>query len=171
MRHNPRLCGLRRGFTLIELVIVVAVIGVLALIAYPGFQDSVRKSRRADAMAGLMRLQQLQERYRGNAPAYASAVASMAAMGATDSSPERHYTLSIDGTCTSAHVAGRLAIVSVRPVETSTLRAESSSSLETTLGPQNFDVMLRLLTRASSIESTQSVPPTAHVRLTLPSVK
>ena len=61
--------------------------------------------------------------------------------------------------------------MSVRPVEASTLRAESSSSLETTLGPQNFDVTLRLLTRASSIESTQSVPPTAHVRLTVPSVK
>ena len=46
-----------------------------------------------------------------------------------------------------------------------------SGSFDTTLGPQNFDVTARLLTRASSIESTQSVPPTAHVRLIVPSVK
>jgi len=96
MRHNPRLSGLQRGFTLIELVIVVGVIGVLALIAYPTFQESVRKSRRADAMAGLMRLQQLQERYRGNQPAYATAVASMPGAPSSSDSPERHYTLSID---------------------------------------------------------------------------
>ncbi len=96
MRHNLQLGHAQRGFTLIELMIVMAVIAVIALIAYPSFQDSVRKSRRADAMAGLMRLQQLQERYRGNEPAYASAVASMVSMGATDTSPERHYSLSID---------------------------------------------------------------------------
>ena len=42
------------GFTLIELMIVVAVIAVLAAIAYPSFIDSVRKARRADAQTGLM---------------------------------------------------------------------------------------------------------------------
>jgi type IV pilus assembly protein PilE len=95
MHHNPRLGAPQRGFTLIELMIVVAVVGVLALIAYPSFQDSVRKSRRADAMVGLMRWQQLQERFRGNQPAYASVAASMPGAPANDS-PEGHYTLSID---------------------------------------------------------------------------
>ena len=93
MRHDHRISGSQRGFTLIELMIVVAVVGVLGLIAYPMFQDSVRKSRRADAMAGLLRLQQMQERYRGNQPTYATAVASIAP---SSDSPERHYTLSID---------------------------------------------------------------------------
>ena len=44
-------------------------------------------------MAGLLRLQQMQERYRGNQPTYATAVASIAP---SSDSPERHYTLSID---------------------------------------------------------------------------
>ncbi len=51
-----------RGFTLIELMIVVAVVGILAAIAYPSYQEQVRKSRRADAAAVLMRNAQILER-------------------------------------------------------------------------------------------------------------
>jgi type IV pilus assembly protein PilE len=43
-----------RGFTLIELMIVVAVVAIIAAIAYPGYQMQVRKSRRAAAQAFLM---------------------------------------------------------------------------------------------------------------------
>lgn len=50
------------GFTLIELMIVVAVVGVLAGIAYPSYQDSVVKSRRADAKAALLELSTFMER-------------------------------------------------------------------------------------------------------------
>ena len=52
-----------RGFTLIELMIVVAVVAILAAIAYPSYQEQVRKGRRADAMAQMMTLAQAYERF------------------------------------------------------------------------------------------------------------
>ena len=52
-----------RGFTLIELMIVVAVVGILAAIAYPSYQEQVRKSRRADGAAVLMQNAQFLERF------------------------------------------------------------------------------------------------------------
>jgi type IV pilus assembly protein PilE len=52
-----------KGFTLIELMIVVAIIGILAAIAYPSYQDSVRKSRRADAKAALLGFSNAMERH------------------------------------------------------------------------------------------------------------
>jgi type IV pilus assembly protein PilE len=51
------------GFTLIELMIVVAVIAILAAIALPSYQNSVRKSRRADAKTALLDLAARQERF------------------------------------------------------------------------------------------------------------
>lgn len=52
-----------RGFTLIELMIVVVVLGILGTIAYPGYQEYARKGRRAEARAALQELRQQQERY------------------------------------------------------------------------------------------------------------
>lgn len=91
-----------RGFSLIELMIVVAVVGILAAVAYPAFTSYVQRSRRADAVALLAAVVQAQERYRANRSAYAS---SLVDLGITANSITRHYTLSISGVGNPAGLA------------------------------------------------------------------
>jgi len=60
----------QQAFTLIELMITVAIIGILASIAYPSYQDSVIKSRRTDAEAGLVKFAATMTRHQTEAGTY-----------------------------------------------------------------------------------------------------
>ncbi|QQX81509.1 prepilin-type N-terminal cleavage/methylation domain-containing protein [Shewanella sp. KX20019] len=52
-----------RGFTLIEVMIVVAIVGILAAIAYPSYSDYVTKAGRSDGVTAVMNISNLQEQY------------------------------------------------------------------------------------------------------------
>ncbi len=61
--RSPAPLRAQAGFTLIEVMIVVGLIGILGAVALPSYQDSVRKARRADARSALVTAAQLMERY------------------------------------------------------------------------------------------------------------
>jgi type IV pilus assembly protein PilE len=60
------------GFTLIELMIAVAIIGILVKLAYPAYTQSVLKSHRAEAKSALLDLASREERYFGTANQYSA---------------------------------------------------------------------------------------------------
>jgi type IV pilus assembly protein PilE len=87
------------GFTLIEMMIAVAVAGVLSSVAYPSFVGQVQKVRRTDAVVAMMQVQWAQERWRSNNTAYGS----LAEIGTNANSPAGYYTLQVSGNSASGY--------------------------------------------------------------------
>ncbi|WP_284285556.1 type IV pilin protein [Marinibactrum halimedae] len=91
MLSRTRLLDIRftraaRGFTLIEVMIVVAIVAILAAIAFPSYQSHVDKSSRADAQGALMNFAQAMERHFTNNGTYIGADGSMDEI-TTDTAP------------------------------------------------------------------------------------
>lgn len=107
----------QRGFTLIELLITIVIVALLATVAYPSYQDAIRKSRRSDAVTALAAVQQAQERWRSNRNSYTTALtaepgADPPGLGLSATSPNDYYAIGIDAaaatgfTVTASAVAG-----------------------------------------------------------------
>lgn len=97
--------GRQSGFTLIELMVVVAIIGILASIAYPAFIDYLRSARRADAQSDMLTIQLGMEKWRANNSSYAGATVS----GVAPSVSNTYYTYSITGAGASAYTINAAA--------------------------------------------------------------
>jgi type IV pilus assembly protein PilE len=102
------------GFSLIELMVVVAVAAIIAAIAIPSYQSAVQRSRRADAMAALGEIAQAQERWRANNARYQATLANLP--GARTVSHDGHYSLEIvaDSATASSYTA-RATVVNTSP--------------------------------------------------------
>lgn len=61
-----------QGFSLIEIIITLAIVAILATITVPSFSGLVAKSRRSDAVSTLLQVQLAQERWRADQLSYAS---------------------------------------------------------------------------------------------------
>ena len=83
-----------QGFSLIELMIVIAIIAVISAIAYPSYQESVRKANRADAMETILDTAQRLERCYTSYGSYDNASCPIA-NGATVTSIHEHYEVDV----------------------------------------------------------------------------
>jgi len=84
---------LQTGFTLVELIIVVAIISILASIAIPAYNGYVETSKRSDAQASLMALAIAQEKYRASNPTYTTVITDL--NGVSSASESGYYTLAV----------------------------------------------------------------------------
>lgn len=87
-----------RGFTLIELIIGITIVGILMAIAVPSYQNHLRKGRRAEAQAFLMQVSQRQQQYLLDARTYAFGGSALTDLGLTPpTTVSTYYAISVTG--------------------------------------------------------------------------
>jgi type IV pilus assembly protein PilE len=125
----------RRGFTLIELMIALAVVAVLAAVAIPSYLSQIRSGRRADAVAAANAVLQAQERWRGEHTTYSANLSNLvaASYGVATTSPDGYYTIA---TSTVSGSAGYRYVVTATAVSSRSQAADSGCTVLTLTADQ-----------------------------------
>lgn len=110
------------GFTLIEVIVAMAIVAILAMIAIPAYQEHVQRAHRVDATAALLRIQNQQEKYYLDNNSYTD---QLSELGIT-STKNGYYTLALTDATEAELVAGYVA-----------------TATATSTGPQHADTECR----------------------------
>jgi type IV pilus assembly protein PilE len=96
-----RVRAIAHGFTLLEIVVALAIVSIVSSMAVPAYQSSLARAQRSEAIDALTKLQLAQESFRANHGSYALGLPLLGGMG----EPMKHYRLDM----VSAHAGGYIA--------------------------------------------------------------
>jgi len=116
-----------KGFTLIEVMIVVAIIGILASVAYPSYTEYVQESRRSEALRALVEAASKQEQYFADFKTYTTNLTELGYSTNPHTTEGGFYSISV--TTVSANIGFEYELKATAQ----SLQAKDTSCLEMTL--------------------------------------
>lgn len=125
-----------KGFTLVEVLIVVAIIGLLAAVAMPSYQSHVQKSRRSDAKSALMDAANRQQQFLLNRGTYTTDMRELGYAADPATSPDSFYRFDA-AACGAAVPLTRCFVLTATPIGTQAGDAGCTSFTLTSGGVRN----------------------------------